>query len=440
MEEPGTVGADSAPQDVSEGSRSVFRTDGQISMGSSERQRELKRFDFAAYGDASQDGALEELSGGLGSRKSSGKWDQFRVNEEKFGVVSTFKTDLSQYTTVLDKRKIPKEMKLKAERIAKELERGGACGYRDEEYEDGDYDEEDLFSAVPRTGQQQLHGLAGFAGLSSSGGNEEAGKALLASLRAAPSAARAAEGDHRALVSSKVQDWWRARQLTGAEVPPGAEVALVCPFSHRVFGDVSQLLMHWAGALPKAIDPQGAAETPSLKASQHFGRLARELRWSQMSSTSGLDASLSTTAPRPGSVWEQILARLTRDSGGSSSPGSRIASDEAPAALADRPVREFAAEAVRLKFWRREQKVEHREVLEGIAAGLAICALSAPIIGTGTPWDDAPDEQSDGGGGGGSASPSQAGSSSLPAAEARAPATSAGASEDRLTGSSGGLG
>jgi len=362
-----------------------FRTDGEISR--SDRLgtgpgRELRRFDFAAWGAADAaleaDGAVEAPA--PVSRDRGKAWDQFKVNEERFGVVSTFKSDLSQYTTVLDQKKITKEMRARAERIAKELERGGAH-VRDEEYDDGaGADEEDLFSAVQRGPGGGEGGANGCVwGEAPTGG--EAGKALLASLRAAP-APRSSEGDHRALVAPKLQAWWRAKRLAagGEAGPPGEDSGLVCPFSGRVFGDVSQLVTHWAGALPRAVDAQSASETPSQTASQFFGRLAQELRWSEMSGVAGLDAALPTDAARQGSVWESILTRVGR-------AGADVGTVAATGGAAERSVFEFTAEAVRLKCWRRDQKIEHREVMEGIAAGLAIYALAQPLVGQEAAWE-----------------------------------------------------
>lgn len=351
-------------------------------MHSGTSNRDLKRFDFASHDARSSnlEGTLEELGGGKRSLKA---WDQFKVNEEKFGVVSTFKADLSQYTTVLDKKKVTREMRQTAERIAREVERGGSV-VRDEEYcEDGEADEEDLFSAVQRQPPEKCVTSSEIGGTS-----DAAGRALLASLRAAPGAVRGVGGDHRALVTPKVQAWWRARRISGATVPQGAEVALVCPFSRRVLGDVSQLVTHWASALPRAVDLEGSGETPSMTASQHFGRLAQELRWSQMSEAAGLEPALPITAPRPGSVWEQILARVAREPGGGNRAGDdRNLRGGESCSVADRPVSEFITEAVRLRCWRRDQKIEHREVMEGIAAGLAIYALSTSLNGSAAAWD-----------------------------------------------------
>lgn len=407
-----TGGKESQGATQAGGSRSTgFRTDTEISADYRAREgRELRRFDAFEPADGLE-GSLEELTTTSNGRRDVRHWDQFKVNEEKFGIVSTFKADLSQYTTVLDKKSISKEMRQRAERIAQELERPGAssCGAADGEGDDGDVDEEDLFSAVPR-GQRGYpgggygDGYGGGVGGGCGGGllgasGSDAGQSLLASLKAAPAAKTAADGDHRELIRPKVQDWWRARRSAGASVPAGAEEALVCPFSERVFGDISQLVTHWAGALPRAID--SSAETPSAVASEQFGRLGRALRWSEMSAATSLEAALPMSSPRPGSVWEQIINRVARDggagggsggvaSGGAAAEGSTGGEGSGSAqAVAERPVIDFVVEAVRLRCWRRDQKIEHREVMEFIAAGLALYAIADPASGSSPPWGSA---------------------------------------------------
>jgi PAB1-binding protein PBP1 len=58
--------------------------------------------------------------------KSSGTWDQFAANEEKFGITTKF--DENVYTTVLDRSaKDFKEKERKAERLAAEI--SGVSGY-----------------------------------------------------------------------------------------------------------------------------------------------------------------------------------------------------------------------------------------------------------------------------------------------------------------------
>mmetsp|Transcript_21156 Transcript_21156/g.45880 ORF Transcript_21156/g.45880 Transcript_21156/m.45880 type:complete len:418 (+) Transcript_21156:248-1501(+) len=369
-----------------------FATDTQISNtrhhdGGEMGGRELQRFDFGAYdGGAGADWALEgedETWGG----DDSGGWDQFKVNEQKFGVVSTFKADLSQYTTVLDKSKVTKEMRQRADKIAREVERQGTQT-RDEEYYDGD--EEDLFSAVIRGpgGGATAGGGGGGAGsnrrgnnnnsnnnMQSHGNNGEsgagAGKAILASLMASGGGAQ--QEDYRSIVRDKVQGWWRARRTAGVDVPPAADMALVCPFSERASGDVSQLITHWAACLPRAAEVAGSAATPSLIASQCFGQTSQRLLWSEMATAARLDQLLPVEGPKAGSVWEQILSR-----------GQKTAGEDSP--VSQQPVATILAEAVKLKCWRRDQKIEHREVMEALAGSLAVCLLSeAPDLSP-DPW------------------------------------------------------
>lgn len=342
-----------------------WRTDAEISGSRADRQSGLQRWDD---GDLAQShyGTLEELSG---SHKG-GQWNQFKANEVLFGVVSTFKSDLSQYTTPLDPKRVPPDVRRRAEQIAQELDRSN--GYveskRDDlgsDGEDNGMDEEDRYSAVPRSvGYQRTpkcnvkDSVAAEAG----GGDHHAGGTLLATLRAGAGPVPG-DTDYRSLVAPKVQGWWRARSSAGAPVPPGAEDSLICPFSHHVFGDVSQLVMHWAAALPRADDETGEPASPSSAVTEQFRCLGRQLRWSELAASTGLGSKLSVEAPRPGSVWAQVLMRLEKSSSSRDQP------------VTERLVGDFVNEAVLMKCWRREQKVEHREVLEGIAAGLALHAL-----------------------------------------------------------------
>jgi len=238
----------------------------------------------------------------------------------------------------------------------------GAChGYEEA-------DEEDLFSSVPR-------GPGGYAGqdewYEENGADGGVGGALLASLRAG-NAAAVAEGsgragcDHRSLIAPKVHSWWRARRLSGLDVPPGCEDALVCPFSQRVFGDVSQLVTHWAAALPRAPDLKAETTTPPAVATEEFRRAAEQLTFAEMLAGKKLDAVFPLSNARDGSVWAQVLAKIeTR--------GKR--SSKVLASIGELPTTDFMEEAVLMRCWRRDQKVEHREVLEGIAAGLALSIL-----------------------------------------------------------------
>jgi hypothetical protein len=153
----------------------AFRTDADISSGmktgpggvgtiGGDRCREGRGLDIwedlrtpkdAGFGMASSkvlDGTLEDLCS-----RSHGidGWDQFEVNRKLFGVVSTYKDDLSQYTTPLDLDRVPTEVRERAQRVAREIEEAAgpdkrtSRNWNDEDINDT-CDEEDLWSAVPR--------------------------------------------------------------------------------------------------------------------------------------------------------------------------------------------------------------------------------------------------------------------------------------------------
>lgn len=334
-------------------------------------------------------GTLEELST-TSKTKQSRTWDQFEANRQLFGVTSTYKNDLSQYTTPLNEKALPAGVREKAKQIAEEIENRASkknardmmdCGGEEEEE-----DEEDLWSAVPRNAGNG-HGSSGWSGSWSGSwdnggkGNSSAagaaanasedgglGGALLASLRAGSAAAgdgslKPAGCDYRSRIAPKVQSWWRARISAGASVPLGADGdVLVCPFSQRVFGDVSQLVTHWAAALPRATDANRETSTPCGVATEQFRLAGRKLRWTEMATESGLDNTLPVSDPKMGSVWAQVVTKLQGRRPNDEPVGNRFVSD-------------FVDEAVQMRCWRRDQKVEHREVLEGIAAGLALHVL-----------------------------------------------------------------
>lgn len=85
----------------------------------------------------------------------AGPWDQFELNEARFGVKTSFNEDLSQYTVDLQLSKIPTAVRHKAERIAAEIEnehkasgRLHGDAYNCTAVVDGQPDEEEQFSAV----------------------------------------------------------------------------------------------------------------------------------------------------------------------------------------------------------------------------------------------------------------------------------------------------
>lgn len=79
-----------------------------------------------------------------------GKWDQFSVNEKKFGVKNTFDENL--YTTKLDKSKMSLEQIRKADKLALEIEKQVSTNYHLNEERgkksNTDLDEEARYSSV----------------------------------------------------------------------------------------------------------------------------------------------------------------------------------------------------------------------------------------------------------------------------------------------------
>ena len=127
---------------------SSFRTDNEISGRdpSMPRERELQRWDGGA--DTSIDMSLD-ASGATG-------WDQFAVNEAKYGVSTTYDEDI--YTTQID-RDDPryKQLEANAARIARDIEGSApANAHIAEERQqnasraDGGMDEEEKYSGVRR--------------------------------------------------------------------------------------------------------------------------------------------------------------------------------------------------------------------------------------------------------------------------------------------------
>jgi hypothetical protein len=334
------------------------------------KQKELQRWE-AGESSSTPLGTLEELCGSFVPSRNAKKgehWDQFEANNRLFGVTSTYKTDMSQYTTPLNMNSLPSEVKQKAKQIAYDIERGSRkhrdmdMGAEYEEEEEDEGDEEDLFSAVPRERPEAWLGGPEDGGI---------GGALLASLRAGPVKSEGSGkqgGGYRSLVAPKVQSWWRARRSSGASIPDGAEDAFVCPFSERVFGDVSQLVMHWAAALPRAVGADEKATTPSVVASEQFCCAGEKLLWREMAAEYELDSALPLVGAKAGSVWAQILTKLEARGKAASQNG-----EHKP--LADLLVADVLAEVVKMKCWQRDAKVEHREVCESIATALALHVL-----------------------------------------------------------------
>ncbi|EJS43557.1 pbp1p [Saccharomyces arboricola H-6] len=153
--------SDNEKEKVNEGSHESgkFRTDVDISGSGREiKERKLEKWtpeEGGEHFDINKNQALED---------DSTAWDQFAVNEKKFGVKSTFDEHL--YTTKINKDDPNYGKRLQeAERIAKEIESQGTSGNihiaedRGIVIDDSGLDEEDLYSGVDRRGDELLAAL-----------------------------------------------------------------------------------------------------------------------------------------------------------------------------------------------------------------------------------------------------------------------------------------
>lgn len=99
--------------DSPQGNRAGFQTDSNISGERFGGQRELKR--WVADGPGDVDGSLEKST-------DNKPWDQFAVNEEKFGLKTDY--DENIYTTAIDRSHPSYKTRMaKADQMAREIER-----------------------------------------------------------------------------------------------------------------------------------------------------------------------------------------------------------------------------------------------------------------------------------------------------------------------------
>lgn len=133
-----------------------FKTDVDISGGNAKlKERELQKW-------VPDDHETFDINDSLENEDAS--WNQFAVNEEKFGIKSTFDEHL--YTTRINKNDPHYQEKLKeADRIAKEIESQGPTSNvhlaedRGLIVDDSGMDEEDKYSGVDRRGGELLAAL-----------------------------------------------------------------------------------------------------------------------------------------------------------------------------------------------------------------------------------------------------------------------------------------
>ncbi|CCE63408.1 hypothetical protein TPHA_0E03180 [Tetrapisispora phaffii CBS 4417] len=134
---------------------SKFKTDVDISKSAPKiKERELQKW----APEADDSSALNQ-----GLDDGSSNWDQFAVNEKKFGVTSSY--DEHFYTTKIDKSHPEYRKRLQeAEKLAKEIESQGSSNIHVAEdrgliIDDSGMDEEDKYSGVDRRGDELLAAL-----------------------------------------------------------------------------------------------------------------------------------------------------------------------------------------------------------------------------------------------------------------------------------------
>ena len=130
-----------------EGSSGGFRTDTDISGNTAMPERDLQRWEPSDTTDAS-----------LSLEASSGPWDQFQANEQRFGLKSDY--DENIYTTRIDRSKPDyRQREAEARRIAQEIEGSSTNNIHTMEErgmndEDDGLNEEEKF-VFPNHGEQE---------------------------------------------------------------------------------------------------------------------------------------------------------------------------------------------------------------------------------------------------------------------------------------------
>lgn len=212
-------------------------------------------------------GANEKSRGELLEANGAQKdWDQFRSNEERFGVTSTFAEDLSQYTTPLDLSKVPQKVKDHADKIAREVEGQKPRCNDDENTGDANCeDEEALFSSVPRK-KEELAVVLGEASPCSQTGVWALREQAAASLGK------------------------RLRDIAGG-------AALRCVFCRTDLGEVSQAVAHYTGALSHSM----SHSSPCPVGTQHLRGVGLAQSWPEFQQRWSLEGS--TICPK---IWPQL--------------------------------------------------------------------------------------------------------------------------------------
>ncbi|KAK6458663.1 uncharacterized protein RJT20DRAFT_131825 [Scheffersomyces xylosifermentans] len=158
--------------------QSTFKTDTDISgRGVQVRERPLQRW-VPDEDTPSHPALLNHDTFGT----DNGQWDQFKVNEEKFGVEATYDEHL--YTTRINKSAPDYHERLaRADRLAKEIE-GSVTSDRHVleergiQVDDSGMDEEDKYSGVDRRGDELMAALRNASISSPEGGNALGGQTI----------------------------------------------------------------------------------------------------------------------------------------------------------------------------------------------------------------------------------------------------------------------
>ncbi|MCJ1435475.1 hypothetical protein MMC27_004848 [Xylographa pallens] len=125
-----------------------FRIDSDISANFAPRERNLQRWEAPSSTDVDM------------SLESSGEWDQFKANEERFGLKSDFNEEM--YTTRIDRSgPMYRLREIEAERKVREIQgdlssNSHMIEERGLEIEDNGHNEEDKYSGVRRNGPDYL--------------------------------------------------------------------------------------------------------------------------------------------------------------------------------------------------------------------------------------------------------------------------------------------
>ncbi|ABN64842.2 poly(A)-binding protein binding protein, partial [Scheffersomyces stipitis CBS 6054] len=146
--------------DVASNEESKFKTDTDISGRTQFKERELQRW---VPDEDIDHPALNFNSNDTFGESSTGQWDQFKVNEEKFGVEASYDEHL--YTTRIN-TSAPDyhERVAKAEKLAREIESSATTDRhileeRGLQVDDSGIDEEDKYSGVDRRGDELMAAL-----------------------------------------------------------------------------------------------------------------------------------------------------------------------------------------------------------------------------------------------------------------------------------------